>query len=115
MSEIIFPDGATGVSNPIGSEKVLAAKAGDGKIIYILISDIIKGLVNVSALGAYQSKLISGVNIKTVNGNSILGPGEIVFKTINGQGIGGSGDIKISGGEEPKLEYVVDNNGSIII
>jgi hypothetical protein len=115
MNELIFPDGANGVSNPIGSEKIMAAKAGDGKIIYILVSDVIKGLAPLSALTAYQSKLASGVNIKMVNGNSILGPGEITFKTINGQGIGGSGDIKISGGEEPKLEYVVDNNGSITI
>ncbi|RQO70284.1 hypothetical protein DBR43_19885 [Pedobacter sp. KBW06] len=115
MSELIFPDGASGVSNPIGSEKIMAAKAGDGKIVYILASDLIKGLATVNSLTAYQSKLASGVNVKMVNGQSILGPGEITFKTINGEGIGGSGDIKITGKEEPKLEYVTDNNGRITI
>lgn len=115
MSELIFPDGASGVSNPIGSEKIMAAKAGNGKIIYILVSDLIKGLATVNAMTAYQPKLTSGVNIKMINGQSILGSGEITFKTINGQGIGGSGDIKITGREEPKLEYVTDTNGIITI
>ena len=55
-----------------------------------------------------QAILVSGTNIKTVNGTSILGSGNIAtqatlvsgtnIKTINGESILGSGNISISGG-----------------
>lgn len=45
------------------------------------------------ALDAKQATLVSGSNIKTVNGNTVLGSGDIDFKTINGQELTGSGTI----------------------
>lgn len=45
-----------------------------------------------SALGA-QAALVSGTNIKTISGNSLLGAGSIDFKTVNGTSLIGSGDI----------------------
>jgi len=55
-----------------------------------------------------QATLISGTNIKTINGNSLLGSSDILvqsvlvsgtsIKTINGTSLLGSGDITISGG-----------------
>ena len=66
-----------------------------------------------------QDKLVSGTNIKTVNGESIVGEGNISFdefankqealvsgvniKTINGQSILGEGDIMITGGDTPDM------------
>lgn len=46
-----------------------------------------------AALNTKQATLVSGSNIKTINGNSILGSGDIDFKTINGQELTGSGTI----------------------
>ena len=42
-----------------------------------------------------QDLLVSGTNIKTVNGYSVLGNGDIPFKTVNEQAITGSGDIEV--------------------
>lgn len=57
------------------------------------------------AASKYQSKLVSGTNIKTVNNTSLLGSGNIAvqptlvsgtnIKTVNGQSILGSGNIAI--------------------
>lgn len=43
-----------------------------------------------AALAGKQAALVSGTNIKTVNGNSLLGSGDLV---IAGGGGGGSGDV----------------------
>ena len=65
-----------------------------------------------TSLSGKQATLVSGTNIKTVGGTSLLGTGNITlfsgayadltgaptFKTINGNSIIGSGDITISGG-----------------
>lgn len=58
-----------------------------------------------SALNDKQNTLVSGTNIRTVNGDSLLGSGNIVvqekltsgtnIKTINNQSLLGSGDISI--------------------
>ena len=52
-----------------------------------------------------QDTLISGANIKTINGESILGPGNITIT-------GGSGDavevIKVNGVEQTKVDGVVN-------
>lgn len=45
------------------------------------------------ALNTKQPNLVSGTNIKTVNGESIVGSGDIDFKTINGQELTGTGTI----------------------
>ncbi|HEY9701241.1 MAG TPA: hypothetical protein V6C58_02290, partial [Allocoleopsis sp.] len=73
-----------------------------------------------TSLSNKQNNLISGTNIKTINGNSLLGSGDLTFsgggtidlsskqdnlisgtniKTINGNSLLGSGDLIISGGE----------------
>ena len=44
-----------------------------------------------------QDELISGKNIKELNGESLLGEGNIPLKTLNGQSIVGDGDIEIEG------------------
>lgn len=56
----------------------------------------------------YQTVLVSGTNIKTINGSSVLGSGNVAvqptlvsgtnIKTINGSSVLGSGDLTISGG-----------------
>lgn len=61
-----------------------------------------------TSLNAKQNTLVSGSNIKTVNGNSLLGSGNIAvqptlvsgtnIKTVNGNSLLGSGNITISGG-----------------
>lgn len=84
------------------------------------------GFVTSNDISGKQDALISGMNIKTINGETILGSGNITisasnadtlngydssyflnynnlinkptFKTINGQTITGSGNIAISGG-----------------
>lgn len=43
------------------------------------------------SLGGKQAALVSGVNIKTVNGNSLLGSGDLVI--AGGGGGGGGGDV----------------------
>lgn len=48
-----------------------------------------------AALDTKQDNLVSGTNIKTVNGNSILGSGDIDFKTLSGQELSGTGDISV--------------------
>ena len=59
-----------------------------------------------------KKKLVSGTNIKTVGGQTLLGSGNIslptipTFKTINGENLTGSGDITIKGSNP-----VVDSNG----
>ena len=56
-----------------------------------------------SALDAKQDDLISGTNIKTINGNTLLGSGDVAvqptlvsatnIKTVNGNSLLGSGDL----------------------
>lgn len=43
---------------------------------------------------AFQEKLVSGTNIKTINNNSLLGSGNI---TISGGGSGGVSDVTVNG------------------
>ena len=74
-------------------------------------------------LAMKQDKLDSGTNIKTINGESILGEGDITFeqydnkqdmlvsgvniKTINGIDILGEGDIMIAAGDTPDMSGYV--------
>ena len=46
-----------------------------------------------SALSNKQDKLVSGTNIKTIDGTSLLGSGSISFKKVNGTSVVGSGNI----------------------
>lgn len=53
-----------------------------------------------------QDELISGKNIKELNGESLLGEGNIPLKTVNGQSVVGDGNIEIKGTE------VLDGTGN---
>lgn len=46
-----------------------------------------------SLFDAKQDELVSGTNIKTVGGSSLLGSGDVSFKTIGTNSVLGSGDI----------------------
>ena len=46
-----------------------------------------------SALSNKQDKLVSGTNIKTIDGTSLLGSGSISFKNVNGISVIGSGNL----------------------
>lgn len=74
--------------NPVIAATAIALSQGgdlDGIIEYIL-----------TTLSGKQEKLVSGDNIKTVGGTSVLGSGNIAFKTINGASVVGSGEITIT-------------------
>ena len=43
-----------------------------------------------------QEQLVSGQNVKTIGGRSVVGSGNIPFKTIGGQSVVGSGNIPVS-------------------
>ena len=43
----------------------------------------------------FQEPLVSGVNIKTINGQSILGSGDVNLKTIEGAALVGTGNIVV--------------------
>ena len=81
-----------------------------GYITGVAFSDISSKPTTLTGYGITdaQTTLVSGTNIKTVNGTSVLGSGNIAtqatlvsgtnIKTINGESILGSGNISISGG-----------------
>lgn len=71
-----------------------------------------------AALDEKQAALVSGTNIKTVNGGSVLGSGDVAvqptlvsgtnIKTINGGSVLGPGDLAVGGGA-----WVVLGSGTI--
>lgn len=54
----------------------------------------VQNKVITNALSNKQDKLVSGTNIKTIDGISLLGNGSISFIKVNGNSVVGSGDIK---------------------
>lgn len=64
---LIFPDQAIPVVTPVGTEKIFAARASDGKIVYFTGSQLFAALLE----------------LKTINNESIIGTGNI---TITGGG-----------------------------
>lgn len=61
-----------------------------------------------NALNAKQDTLVSGTNIKTINGSSVLGSGDLVIS-----GSGGSGNVATSTGETAgNLAYWTSTNGT---
>ena len=53
----------------------------------------VQNKVITNALSDKQDKLVSGTNIKTIGGTSLLGSGSISFKQVNGTSVVGSGSI----------------------
>lgn len=54
----------------------------------------------------YQATLVSGRNIKTLAGNSLLGEGSLDIKTINGSSLIGTGNITIETGLVPTRQLL---------
>lgn len=82
------PTGATGATGPQGPQGETGAAGRDGYIQYtagsnVSISD--QDVISVDLSGK-QDTLVSGTNIKTVNGSSLLGSGNITIE-------GGSGGL----------------------
>lgn len=73
----------------------------------------------------YQTILISGTTIKTVNSTSLLGSGDVSvqptlvsgtnIKTVNGNSLLGSGDIAISGGSSLPSVTSSDNGKVLMV
>lgn len=96
-------------SNKTAAEQALASHIADQENPHVVTkaqvglgncdntSDLDKPISTATqaALDAKQDNLVSGTNIKTVNGNSILGSGDIDFKTLSGQELSGTGDISV--------------------
>lgn len=71
-------------------------------------------------ISGYQTTLVSGTSIKTVNSTSLLGSGDVAvqatlvsgtnIKTINGSSVLGSGDLSIGGGAQ---DFILFTQGVI--
>ena len=71
-------------------------------------------------ISGYQTTLVSGTSIKTVNSTSLLGSGNVAvqdtlvsgtnIKTINGSSVLGSGDLSIGGGAQ---DFILFTQGVI--
>lgn len=70
---------------------VLSAEAGGGGAWGTITGTLASQLDLGTALGTKQATLVSGTNIKTINGNSLLGSGNIVIS-----GEGGGGDVYLA-------------------
>lgn len=78
------------------------------------VTDIVEDLRNIEGLTQpAQEQLVSGTNVKTVNGESLLGTGDMSvqpalisgtnIKTVNGESVLGSGDIEIDTSDKLSL------------
>lgn len=72
--------------------------------LWSLPTDDVSG--NAASEYVLQKKIVSGEDIKTLDGKSIVGKGNISVKTINGVSIFGTGDIPIGEGEAGSSVYV---------
>lgn len=57
-----------------------------------------------TALNQKQATLVSGTNIKTLNGQHLTGSGNVALKTFNGQQVTGFGDITVDSGTKLMFE-----------
>lgn len=83
------------IANKTNPHKVTKDQVGLGNVDNT--SDLNKPISTATqeALDTKQPNLISGENIKTINGNNILGSGDIDFKTLDNQELSGSGNIPV--------------------
>lgn len=75
------PENAANKSNDIEADKASTSKYGSVKAFYDW------------AVGKFQSVLISGTNIKTINGSSILGSGDMAITVDSSSSIGSVIDL----------------------
>lgn len=84
-----------------GDDGVIVRVLGSGSGDYIVFNYTVRGNAWSNSSYTFQKKLVSGTDIKTINGESLLG----------------SGDIAISGGSADKREYllcVADTGGNVV-
>lgn len=81
MAEKIFPDDYSQLEEPASGTKFMVARASDGKMFYVLLSDVVPDL------SGYQAALVSGTNLRTVNGQSLLGSGDLAIESGGGAGL----------------------------
>lgn len=100
MPDILFPTDTSAKATPTTSDMIILADVADSNnpkdatLWSLPISTATQ-----TALNAKQDTLVSGTNIKTVNGNSLLG----------------SGDVAISGGGSVATDAIWDAKGDLAV
>lgn len=105
--------GGVPVNTAITGQQIINASGGGGSVSWGGITGTLSSQTDLqSALNAKQDTLVSGTNIKTVNGNSLLGSGDLTIggssnpttlASINGLNLTGTADqisasYRIAGG-----------------
>lgn len=65
-----------------GTDGVIVRVMGSGSGDYIIFNYTVRGNVWASSSYTFQKKLVSGTDIKTINGESLLGSGNIAVQTL---------------------------------
>lgn len=65
-----------------GTDGVIVRVMGSGSGDYIIFNYTVRGTIWSSASYTFQKKLVSGTDIKTINGESLLGSGNIAVQTL---------------------------------
>lgn len=81
-----------------GDDSVIVRVLGSGSGDYIVFNYTVRGSVWSNSSHTFQRKLESGTNIKTINGASLLG----------------NGDIEVSGGNREYQLCVADTGGNVV-
>ena len=71
------------LGSDFGGTGYFASLANDGQVSTITVSGLNGKIEKVIDISTLQDKLVSGTNIKTINGNSILGSGDLTIKASN--------------------------------
>ena len=119
MADILFPQDTSAKATPTTSDLILLADVADSNnpkdatLWSLPISTATQ-----TALNGKQDALVSGTNIKTVNGNSLLGSGDI---TISGWGSvatdaiwDAKGDLAGGTGANTASRLAVGSNGQVL-
>jgi hypothetical protein len=124
LLEISEFNGSGYETKSITGQEIIDA-AGGGGVAWGDITGTLSSQTDLdTALSGKQETLVSGTNIKTLNGGSLLGSGGLSvqatlvsgtnIKTINGSSVLGSGNLTISGGgTNPTNTYLPINNAGV--